>query len=104
MTPERKAEIEARIESILGPKPLPKPMVVAREDVGTVRDADVHVSRADVNATRGRDEIVSVRRADYVTVNVAGYERQQAERAAERAHRRQIDPFRMGLYGSNDEE
>ena len=102
MTPERRAEIEAALEEILGPKPLPKPKVVTRNDVGTIRDADVHVSRADVNAC-AHDEVIHVRRADWVTVNMAAYEQQQAERTAERRRRRELDVYRLGLYGPIDD-
>ena len=102
MTPERKAEIEARLEAIIGPMPRPKPKVISRDDVGVIRDADVHVSRADPNAT-GEAEVVSVRRDDFVTVNMAGYERQQTERARDRTFRRNLDPFNIGLYGPIDE-
>jgi hypothetical protein len=45
MTPERKAQIMRELEPILGPPPVPKPKVVTRNDVGTIRDADVHISR-----------------------------------------------------------
>ena len=99
MTPERKAEIEARLEALLFPKPLPKPKVVARNDLGEIRDADVHVSRADPNSS-GKAEVVNVRRPEYVTVNMWQYESQQVEKAWDREYRRQLDPYRLGLYGS----
>src|ERR1700761_8715620 len=68
MTPERKAEVEALLDDILGPEPKPqppKPKVVV--DAGAVvRDADVVVSPSDVNARqRGGDTGVRVRRAAF---------------------------------------
>jgi hypothetical protein len=102
VTPERLAEIKADLEEILGPTPLPKPKVVIEEDV-LVRDADVHVSRADANS-KGRDEVVQVRRPDWVTIDLAAYGRQCAERAEERRRRRELDPCRLGLYGRTDED
>jgi len=103
VTPERKAEIEATLEEILGPKPLPKLRVIARQNEGTIRDADVHLSRADLNA-HGEAVIVSVRRPDWVTVNMVEYDRHQAEQAAKRRHRRLLDPFKLGLYGPIDDD
>ena len=102
LTPARKAEIKAELEEILGPAPRPKPKVVTRDDV-TVRDADVHVSRADVNAG-GADRVVAVRRPEYVTINMEAYERQRAERAAERRRRRELDPYRLGLWGPIEDD
>jgi hypothetical protein len=76
ITPEEQADIDAFFDEIGVPRPLPKPRVVTREDeTCPVRDADVHVSRADVNA-KGEDKIVEVRRPDYVTINMAAYEAQ----------------------------
>ncbi len=126
MTPERKAEVEALLDDILGPEPElksqpPKPKVVV--DAGAViRDVDVVVSPRDVNATRrGGDTGVSVRRAlsrapdaalppirpGEVRINMAAAEMHwwlaEHDRAKERAHRRQIDPFGYGHWGPRDE-
>jgi hypothetical protein len=101
MSPERTAEIRAELEKIVGPKPIPKPKVVTRDDIGPIRDADVVVSRADVNAN-GEAETVSVRRPEYVTINMVEYERQQWERAWQREHRRRIDP--LGIWGPLDDD
>ena len=76
--------------------------MVTRDHV-VVRDADVHVSRADVNA-RGKDRLVSPRRAEFVTINMAAYERQCAARAAERERRQALDPCKLGLYGASEDE
>jgi hypothetical protein len=107
VTPERRAELYAMFDEIVGNR-RPKPKVVARDDIGTVRDADVHVSRADPNAARGVAEVVTVRRPEWVTVNMAAYERQwemaQADRAAARAHRKAIDPYNLGHWGPIDED
>jgi hypothetical protein len=107
MTPERKAEVDAEaeriLEEVLGPLPMPKPNVVTRDDLGTVRDADVHVSRADPNAD-GTDKVVPVRRPDWVAINYAAYEAQRADKAAWRRYIRGLDPYRLNLYGSEEEE
>ena len=48
VTPERKAELIAQLEEIIGPTQMPRPKVVTK-DADVVRDADPHVSRADPN-------------------------------------------------------
>ncbi|MHC2662561.1 hypothetical protein ACMA5K_01415 [Bradyrhizobium diazoefficiens] len=123
MTPERKAEVEALLDDILGPEPKPqppKPKVVV--DAGAVvRDADVVVSPRDVNAERrGGDTGVVVRRPTQmveaplppirpgeVRIDLGAAQRQweinRADRLADRAHRRQIDPFDYGHWGPRDE-
>jgi hypothetical protein len=102
MTPERKAQLLAELEEIVGPRPLPRPKVVTR-DGATIRDADVHVSAADPNA-RGADRVVAVRRRPnwFVTINMPEAERQWAERRAEReaAIQRFEASCRLPLYGS----
>jgi hypothetical protein len=98
LTPERKAEIRAIVDEIVGPTPMPRPKVVARNDLGTVRDADVHVSRADPNAPGG-DRVVEVRRQDWVTIDIPEWERQQAEKRRERQYKHDLDPFDYGTYG-----
>jgi hypothetical protein len=103
MTLEERAELKAELERMLGPKARPRPKVVVRDDLGTVRDADVHVSRADVNAA-GQDRVVEVRRPDWVTINMDVYERQLAERAEERRQRRALDPCGLGHWGPLDED
>jgi hypothetical protein len=65
------AQFLREMEGILGQPPTPRPKVVARSDLGIVRDADVHISRADPNAADGRDRTVEVRRPDYLTVDMA---------------------------------
>ena len=102
LSPEQKKKLWAKLDKIVGPKPLPKPKVVT-QDGFVIRDAEVHVSQADPNA-KPEDEIVFVRRDDFVTVNMVEYERQQAEREGDRRLRRHLDPFRIGLYGPIDED
>lgn len=123
MTPERKAEVEARIDEILGPRPKPqppKPKVVVADDV-VVRDADVVVSPADPNAKHRGDMGVRVRRATpaaaepplppmrpgEVRIDMGRaqlqWEIDRADRLAERARRRQLDPFDYGHWGPRDE-
>ena len=58
----KEAEIEAKLEKIIWPKPIPRPKVVCEDGV-IVRDADVHVACGDPNGCTG-DEIVSVRRVE----------------------------------------
>jgi hypothetical protein len=106
MTPERKAEIEAILDEILGPLPLPKPKVVVSDGV-VVRDADVIVSPKDRNSRYGLVETVSVRRPDSVTINMSQAEAQWWDnvgtREAVRRRRREADPFGLGHWGPNDE-
>jgi hypothetical protein len=107
MTPERRAELEAELDELLGAPPLPKPKVVASDGV-IVRDADVHVSKADRRNSRyGLVETVHVRRGDYVTINMAEAERQWWEnlraKEARDAERRAADPCKLGLWGRVDD-
>jgi hypothetical protein len=104
MTPERKAEIEARLDAVLGiSKPKPAKPKVVTSDGRSIRDAVVTVAPEDPNA-RGGDRRVEVRRDDFVTINFELYELQQAEKAREREYRRQLDPCRLGLYGPVDDD
>jgi hypothetical protein len=97
-------EQKTLIFELLGETVLPRPKVVTRDDLGTVRDADVHVSRADPNTANGQDKVVEVRRSDFVTINIPEWERQQEEKREERRWRRNLDPYRLGLYGPTDDE
>jgi len=100
MTPERKAEIRA----LLNPTPKPsKPKVVTSEG-DVIRDAVVRVAPEDPNAKGRDDRVVQVKRADWVTVNIPLWERQQAERARDRQRWRELDPFRLGHWGPIDED
>jgi hypothetical protein len=103
MTRQEEAEVRAEVrkffDELCGTARLPRPRVVIREG-GPVRDADVHVSRDDPNGG-GRDTVVRVRRPDWVTIDVAAYEAQVEQRAAERQRRKEADPF--GLYGPLDD-
>ena len=105
VTPERTAELLALLEQVLGltPGPPPKPKVVSSEAV-IVRDADVKVSPDDPNYARSDEGIVRVRRNDWVTVRVDLWEEQQRQRREERRRRRELDPFRLGHWGSVDDE
>jgi hypothetical protein len=103
MTPERKAELEAELDALLGPPPLPKPKVVVSDGV-VIRDADVHVSPADRRNSRyGLVETVSVRRADWVTVNMAQAEAQWRDNIRAQERRREADPFGLGHWGPIDD-
>jgi hypothetical protein len=98
LTPERKAEIRA----LLNPTKPPKPKVVTSEG-DVIRDAVVRVAPEDPNA-RGRDDrVVNVRRADWVTINIAAWEEQQRWKAEDRRRRRELDPFRIGHWGPLDD-
>jgi hypothetical protein len=103
ITPERKAEIIAALEKKCGPLPKVMPKVVTREDAGTIRDADVAVSRADKNYPNSDEGIVRVRRPEYVTINIAAWEEQQRWKAEDRRRRRELDPFRIGHWGPLDD-
>jgi|SRR6516162_5697760 len=103
VTPERKAELIAALEELIGPRPMPKPKVVIRDD-DIVRDADPHVSRADPNYVESEQGVVRVRRSDWVTVRVDLWEQQMRQKREERLRRRALDPCRLGLYGPIDDE
>ncbi len=108
MTPQEEADFELELEAVYEEicNRRRKPKVVTRDDVGTIRDADVRVSSADFNSRDGQARVVQVRRPDFVTVNMAAYdalwEARQADRQAERAASRELDPYRTGLYGPTD--
>jgi hypothetical protein len=98
------AEVKAILYEIWGPPPpKPKPKVVA-SDGELVRDALVRVGPADPNYKESDKGEVRVRRADFVTVRIDLWEEQQRLKAEEKRHRREIDPYRLGLYGPVDED
>ena len=107
ISPEREAELSAVAKEFLRDyyHTVPKPKAVVVEDQ-VVRDADVEVSKADKNCT-SEDKVVRVRRPDYVTINMAEYERQRAEKAAERQRRKwereylNLDPL---IWGYDEDE
>src|SRR5262245_13745633 len=103
VTPERKAELIAQLEEIIGPTKMPKPKVVTR-DADVVRDADPHVSTADPNYAGSDGGVVRVRRKDFVTINMGLWEEQQRQKMEERRQRRMLDPYRLGHWGSVDED
>src|SRR6516165_7949986 len=103
VTPERKAELIAALEELIGPKRMERPKVVTNES-GVVRDADPHVSRADPNYPGSDGGVVRVRRSDFVTINMEVWEAQQQEKREQRRLRRAIDPYRLGHWGSVDED
>ena len=103
VTPERKAELIAALEELIGPKRMERPKVVTR-DSEVVRDADPHVSRADPNYGRSGSGVVRVRRTDFVTINMELWEEQQREKREDRLRRRVLDPYRLGHWGPVDED
>ena len=105
VTPERTAELLARLEKIMGlaPKLPEKPKVVMNEGEA-VRDAVVRVSPHDPNYSGSDGGVVRVRRSDYVTIRMDLYEQQQREKAEDRRRRRELDPYRMGLYGPVEDD
>jgi hypothetical protein len=103
MSEKREAEIWAELDELLGPPPKPKPKVVTQDDA-TIRDADVPVSKADKNYPISDEGVVRVRRPDYVTINFAAYEEQQAEKARYKRYLKELDPCRLGIYGPIDDE
>jgi len=105
VSPERTAELVAALEKLLGLNPRPKPKAKAVVNNGQViRDAIVRVSPDDPNYANSNDGTVTVRRSDFVTVNMAVYEAQQEIKREHRRERRNIDPARLGHWGSTDEE
>jgi hypothetical protein len=108
VTPERRAELEAELDRLMGLSP-PKPKVVA-SDGRIVRDADVHVSPADErNSLYGTREVVSVRRPDdfrYAKIDMALAEVQMQER--QRAASASAPPDRiadpMNLWGGRQDD
>jgi hypothetical protein len=103
VTPERKAELIAALEELIGPKRMERPKVIANEG-DVVRDADPHVSRADPNYPASDGGVVRVRRSDFVKINMELYEAQQEAKREERRHRRLLDPYRLGHWDSVDED
>jgi hypothetical protein len=97
VSPERKAELIAALEELIGPKPMPKPKVIATEE-GVIRDADPHVSRADPNYGSSDEGVVRVRRSEFVRINMELYEAQQEAKREERRLRRMLDPYRLGHW------
>jgi hypothetical protein len=47
---------------------------------------------------------VRPKRSDQVTIRMDLYEQQMAERRAERRRRRELDPYRLGIWGPIDDE
>jgi hypothetical protein len=101
VTPERKAELIAMLEEIIGPTTPPKPKVVTRDDQ-VIRDADPHVSRADPNYPGSDKGVVRVRRSNFVTIRMDLWEEQMREKQEARLRRRQLDPFRLGHWGTDE--
>ena len=101
VSPERVAELVALFEKALGLTPKPKPKAKAKAVVNegeVVRDADVKVSPADPNYRNSNEGVVSVRRNDFVKINMELYEAQMREKREDRLRRRAIDPFRLGHW------
>lgn len=100
---ERKAEIKAALDEIFGPPPKPRLKAVTREGA-VIRDADVLVSRSDPNA-QGADQVVAVRREDWVAIDMPRAMEQWEARQAEREERRRMrkaDP--LGIWGPYDDD
>jgi transcriptional regulator of aromatic amino acid metabolism len=95
-------ELEAWLDEIEGIRP-PKPKVVVK-DQEIVRDANPYVSTADPNYRGSDGGVVTVRRNDFVKINMPLWEQQQAEKREARRQRRMIDPARLGLYGPVDDD
>src|SRR4029077_17496254 len=88
------AELEALLDRIWGPPVKPKPKVkVVTSDGEAVRDAVVKVSADDPNYSKSDEGVVRVRRNDFVTLRLDLYEQQMRQKAEDRRHRREIDPF-----------
>jgi bifunctional pyridoxal-dependent enzyme with beta-cystathionase and maltose regulon repressor activities len=108
ISPKREAELNAVVKEFLRDyyHTVPKPKTVVVKDQ-VVRDADVEVSKADKNYPTSEDKVVRVRRPDYVRIDMAAYERQRAEKAAERQRRKweheylNLDPL---IWGYDEDE
>jgi hypothetical protein len=96
------AQIQAWLDEIEGIRS-GKPKVVVKENQ-VVRDADPHVSRIDPNYPKSDEGVVRVRRNDWVTIRMDLWEEQQRQKRAEKLHRRQLDPYRLGHWGPVDED
>ena len=96
-------EVEAVLDRIWGPKPKPKPKVVTN-DGEVIRDAIVRVGPADRNYGKSEEGVVTVRRSDFVTINMELYEAQQEDKREARKQRRRLDPSRLGHWGPTDED
>lgn len=105
VSPERTAELVAALEKLLGltPKGEDRPKAVIR-DGEIVRDAIVRVGPDDPNYAGSDKGVVTVKRSDFVTVNMAAYEAQQQIKLEHRRQGRMIDPARLGHCGPTDEE
>jgi hypothetical protein len=91
------AEVRAILDRIWGPPKKPRPKVVT-SDAEVVRDAVVRVGPDDPNYSKSEEGVVRVRRSDFVTIRMDLYEEQQRQKAEDRIRRRELDPYRMGLY------
>ena len=97
--PKKTAELVALMERALGLTPKPKQKAKSVTDDGeVVRDADVRVSPADPNYPNSTQGMISVRRKDFVTINMDLYEAQQQAKREDRLRRRALDPFRLGHW------
>ena len=106
VTPEQQAMIDAEVNELFGDligKPKPRTKVVTKEDQ-VIRDADVAVSKADKNYPSGEDKVVRVRRPDFVTINIAEWERQREEKAAYKRYLRNLDGWEKLVYGAVDQD
>ena len=101
-----KAEIDAVLDEVLGPMPMPKPKVVVSDGV-PIRDAVVQVSPADPNSRHGTVETVTVhRRPDCYIPPDAVTDRWLADletKVRDRQRRREVDPFGLGHWGPHDD-
>jgi hypothetical protein len=96
-------EVKAILDRIWGPPQRPKPKVVT-SDAAVIRDADVQVAPDDPNYPKSEQGMVRVRRSNFVTLRIDLWEEQQRQKRAEKLHRRQLDPYRLGHWGSEDED
>lgn len=108
----RPGELEALLDEILGPRPLPKPKLVVTETRNAdgkpevIRDADVIVSRDDPNARKRGSERVTVRAPDPEWLRLKPTAEEEQIIAANRARmanarlRKEADPFRYGHWSN----
>jgi hypothetical protein len=101
-----KADVDALLDRILGPMPIPKPKVVVSEGQ-VIRDADVAVSPADRNSRYGTCDVVQVRVGDPGWLKPSAEEEQiiaqNRARATNAKLRQEADPFGWGHWGPTND-
>ena len=96
-------DVMAILTEIWGPPPKKKPKVVTNEGEA-IRDAIVHVGPRDPNYRKEDEGVVKVLGKDQVRIRMDLWEEQQTMKRMDRLRRRSLDPARLGIWGSVDDE